>query len=106
VDDAAKLVATAPQYWDGEKLLGLAIAQQYGFSKPAWDVYLWYPAGVTWPAKPAKMIAQAGGVVIAAPGTLPPAADQSGLPSFLQGKAIVVGAQSDLEVLLARAGHE
>jgi hypothetical protein len=99
-----------PQFWDGSKALGGAVARSLGVSQwTAWDVYLFYPPGAEWtdagiPA-PEAALAQSGDVVVATKGTLPPAGDPSRLPKRLLGKADVVGEQSDLEALLARVAE-
>ena len=36
------------QLWDPERLFGKLSARTLGLSSTAWDVYLVYPAGVTW----------------------------------------------------------
>jgi len=96
-----------PQFWDGEQLLGKAVTHSLGVphDKPAWDIYLFYGPEADWPAggdppAPAKVIAQAGGVVIGGKGTLPAKGDQSSLPAWAQGRADVVGEQSELGSLL------
>jgi hypothetical protein len=106
VDDAARAIALPRQFWDGQKRLGLAVAASLGLDRPAWDIYMFFAPDATWgaggPPRPLKVLAQAGGVVVASPGTLPPAADQAALPPRLAGRAIVVGEQHDLPALLAR----
>jgi hypothetical protein len=99
-----------PQFWDGEQLLGHEVAKSLGApSWIAWDIYLFYPPGAEWTDRglpaPEAALAQAGGVVVGTKATLPPAADQSGLPKKLEGRAVVVGAMSNLEALLAKAGE-
>ena len=101
--------AGVSQFWDGGQRLGHEVATSLGApSWTAWDVYLFYPPGAQWTDRglpgPAAALAQAGGVVVATPGTLPPAADQSQLPKKLAGRAIVVGAQENLAALLAKVG--
>jgi hypothetical protein len=64
---------------------------------------LFYPPGAEWtdagmPA-PEAALAQAGGVLVGAKGTLPPLADQSHLPKKLRGYAEVVGEHEDFEEL-------
>jgi hypothetical protein len=102
--------AGIPQFWDGEQRLGREVARSFGASSwVAWDVYLFYAPGAEWTERglpPADAaIAQAGGVVVGMNGTLPPLADQSGLPHKLDGRAVVVGAQTDLDALLAKAAE-
>jgi hypothetical protein len=72
--------------------------------KASWDIYLLYPPDAEWteaglPA-PEKVIVQAMGVVIGAKGTLPPKGDQSRVPKWAEGRADVVGEQSELAELL------
>jgi hypothetical protein len=38
------------QVWDPERAMGELTATTLGLSSTAWDVYLVYPAGVTWDA--------------------------------------------------------
>jgi hypothetical protein len=100
-----------PQFWDGEQKLGKEVARSVGAPEwTAWDVYLFYPPGVEWtdqglPA-PEAALAQAGGVVVGTPGSLPPTADQSRLPKRMRGGAVVVGEQPDLENLLAKVSAD
>ena len=95
-----------PQFWDGEKLLGMEVSRSMGIEveRAAWDIYLFYPPGAEWTDQglppPAKVIAQSMGVVIGAKGTLPPKGDQSEVPGWATGKADVVGEQSELAALL------
>lgn len=96
-----------PQFWDGENKLGLEVARSLGVDKwTAWDIYLFYPPGAEWTEQglppPGAALAQAGGVVVAAKGVLPPVGDQSRIPKRLRGKADAVGEQTDLEALLSR----
>jgi hypothetical protein len=76
------------------------VAQPRNRSRPrAWDIYRFYPLDAEWtdaglPA-PEKVIAQSMGVVIGAKGTLPPKGDQSRVPKWAEGRA-VVGEQSEL----------
>jgi len=51
---------------------------------------------------PEAALAQAGGAVVGAKGTLPPDGDQTKVPKRLRGHADVVGAQANLEDLLSR----
>lgn len=95
-----------PQFWDGNQLLGKEVSRSLGIDpkRAAWDIYLFYAPGAEWtdqglPA-PTKVIAQAAGVVIGAKGTLPPKGDQARLPKWYQGRADVVGEQSELATLL------
>jgi len=95
-----------PQFWDGERLLGKEVSRSLGVDAQhaSWDIYLFYPPGAEWtdaglPA-PAKVIAQAMGVVIGGNGTLPPKGDQADLPKWAAGRAVVVGQQSELGDLL------
>jgi hypothetical protein len=95
-----------PQFWDGEQLLGLEVSRSMGIEvdRAAWDIYLFYPPGAEWTdagmPPPAKVIAQSMSVVIGAKGTLPPKGDQSRVPEWAQGRADVVGEQSELAALL------
>lgn len=95
-----------PQFWDGEKLLGREVSRSLGLPPDyaSWDIYLFYPPDTEWTYKglpaPAKVIAQSMGVVIGAKGTLPPNGDQSRLPKWYEGRADVVGKQSELAALL------
>lgn len=96
-----------PQFWDGEQLLGKEVSRSLGSDagRAAWDIYLFYSPDAEWtdaglPA-PAKVIMQAAGVVIGGKGTLPPKGDQSRLPHWAEGRADVVGEQSELGDLLA-----
>lgn len=95
-----------PQFWDGERLLGMEVSRSLGIEveKASWDIYLFYPPEAEWtdaglPA-PEKVIAQAMGVVIGAKGTLQPKGDQSRVPKWAEGRADVVGEQSELASLL------
>lgn len=97
----------APQFWDGDRELGKEVARSLGASQwTAWDIYLFYPPGAEWtdrglpPAEAA--LAPIAGVVVGSKGTLPPLADQSAVPELLRDRADAVGAQSDLDALLAR----
>lgn len=110
--DAEDMTATfadkpIPQFWDGERLLGKEVSRSLGVdpSKVAWDIYLFYPPEARWTdaglPPPAKVIAQAGGVVIGSNGTLPPRGDQSRLPKWAEGHAEVVGEQPELGELLS-----
>lgn len=94
-----------PQFWDGERLLGFEVSRSLGIEadRAAWDIYLFYPPDAEWtdaglPAAE-KVIAQSMGVVIGAKGTLPPNGDQSRLPKWAEGRA-VVGQQAELAGLL------
>ena len=95
-----------PQFWDGEQLLGREVSRSLGIDpkRAAWDIYLFYPPEAEWTEQglppPARVIAQAAGVVIGAKGTLPPKGDQTRLPKWYQGRADVVGEQSELAALL------
>jgi hypothetical protein len=107
VPAASRSIAVTPQYFDGEKRLGSALAAAYGFDQPLWDVYLFYPPGAVWtddkPPLPEAMIAQAGGVIVATPGVLPAIADQSRLLPELVGKVVVVAAsQAEFPAILER----
>lgn len=100
-----------PQYFDGEKRLGLALAQRDGIDQPLWDVFLMYPPDAVWtdagPPLPEISLAQAGGVVVASPGVLPAIADQSKLLPELHGHMIVVAAsQAEFPALLERVTTE
>lgn len=97
-----------PQFWDGEKLLGLEVSRSFAIEtdRAAWDIYLFYPPSAEWtdaglpPAE--KAIAQSMGVVIGFKGTLPPAGDQSRVPEWGRGHVDVVGEQSALPELLTK----
>jgi hypothetical protein len=95
-----------PQFWDGERLLGFEVSRSLGIEtdRAAWDIYLFYPPGAEWTdaglPPPAKVIAQSMGVVIGAKGSLPPKGDQSRIPKWAEGRANVVGEQSELAPLL------
>lgn len=102
--------AGIPQYWDGAQLLGKAVGRSVGLPQwVGWDVYLFYGPGVEWTddglPPPTAALAQAGngarGGVVAAIGTLPARGDQSSLPPFLAGKAIMAGSYDELPALLA-----
>ena len=100
-----------PQFWDGDQRLGHEVSRSLGAPDwTAWDIYLFYPPGAEWTARglppPEAALVQAGGVVVGSKGTLPPVVDQSHLPKRLQGRAEVVGEQSDLETLLSRVGAQ
>jgi hypothetical protein len=112
IDESAKFRdLPVPQFWDGAQKLGKEVARSVGAPEwTAWDVYLFYPPGVEWtdqglPA-PEAALAQAGGVVVGTPGSLPPTADQSRLPKRMRGSAVVVGEQPDLENLLAKVSAD
>jgi hypothetical protein len=95
-----------PQFWDGERLLGMEVSRSLGVEveKASWDIYLFYPPDAEWTdaglPPPEKVIVQAMGVVIGAKGTLPPNGDQSRVPKWAEGRADVVGEQSELASLL------
>jgi len=98
------------QFWDGAKKLGNEVGHSVGADGwTAWDVYLVYAPGAEWTAAglpaPAAALAQAGGVVVGTPGTLPPAGDQSRVPRRMRGHADAVGEQPDLESLLSRVAE-
>jgi hypothetical protein len=110
-DSAVEMTATfadkpVPQFWDGERLLGKEVSRSLGVdaTHASWDIYLFYPPGAEWTdaglPPPAKVIAQAMGVVIGGKGTLPPKGDQSELPTWAEGRADVVGEQPELGQLL------
>ena len=95
-----------PQFWDGERRLGQEVSRSLGIEvdKASWDIYLFYPPEAEWTdaglPPPEKVIVQAMGVIIGAKGTLPPKGDQSRVPKWAEGRADVVGAQSELAELL------
>jgi hypothetical protein len=97
-----------PQFWDGERLLGMEVNRSLGVerAKAAWDIYLFYGPDAEWTdtglPPPVRVIAQAGGVVIGAKGTLPAKGDQSKVPVWAQGRADVVGEQAELGSLLSQ----
>jgi hypothetical protein len=110
-DSAVEMTSTyadkpIPQFWDGERLLGFEVSRSLGIEvdKASWDIYLFYPPDAEWTdaglPPPDKVIAQAMGGVIGAKGTLPPKGDQSRLPKWAEGRADVVGEQSELPALL------
>jgi len=99
-----------PQFWDGERLAGKEVSRSIGEqTRVAWDVYLFYRADAEWTEAgippPDAALAQVGlrdgGGVVATPGTLPARGDQSRLPSFLEGRAVIVGDNAELPALLA-----
>ncbi|MGE0548840.1 MAG: hypothetical protein AB7L94_29980 [Kofleriaceae bacterium] len=95
-----------PQFWDAERLLGKEVSRSLGIdpAKVSWDIYLFYPPNAEWTdaglPPPEKVIVQAMGVVLGAKGTLPPKGDQSRLPKWAEGRADVVGEQSELADML------
>lgn len=95
-----------PQFWDGERLLGREVSRSLGIdpSKVSWDIYLFYSPDAEWSdaglPPPSKVIVQAMGVVLGAKGTLPPKGEQSRMPRWAEGRADVVGEQSELGELL------
>ena len=95
-----------PQFWDGERLLGKEVSRSLGVDAKhaSWDIYLFYPPDAEWTdtglPPPEKVIVQAMGVVIGAKGTLPPKGDQTRIPKWAEGRADVVGEQSELSELL------
>lgn len=95
-----------PQFWDGERLLGMEVSRSLGIEtdKASWDIYLFYPPDAEWTdaglPPPEKVIVQAMGVVIGAKGSLPPKGDQTRVPKWAEGRADVVGEQSELGQLL------
>lgn len=95
-----------PQFWDGERILGKEVSRSLGVdaTHPSWDIYLFYPPSAEWTdaglPPPEKVIVQAMGAVIGAKGTLPPKGDQSRVPKWAEGRADVVGEQSELSELL------
>jgi hypothetical protein len=98
------------QFWDGDKKYGTEVARSLGVTGwIAWDVYLFYPPGARWAddgmPKPEAVLAQAGGVVIAQKGTLPPVELDDELPPELKAKVDVVGKQTDIDTLLANVAE-
>lgn len=95
-----------PQFWDGERLLGMEVSRSLGIEteKASWDIYLFYPPDAEWTdtglPPPEKVIVQAMGVVIGTKGSLPPKGDQTRVPKWAEGRADVVGEQSELGQLL------
>ena len=95
-----------PQFWDGERLLGFEVSRSLGIEvdKASWDIYLFYAPDSEWTdaglPPPEKVIVQAMGVIIGAKGSLPPKGDQSRIPKWADGRADVVGEQSELGALL------
>ncbi len=107
----SKYAGLDPQYFDGEKHLGLVLAERAGLTEALWDVFLMYPPGAAWtdegPPLPEVALAQAGGVVVASPGLLPAIADQSKLVPALRGQFVVVAAsQAEFPALLERVTTE
>ncbi|MDQ3364431.1 MAG: hypothetical protein M3680_03290 [Myxococcota bacterium] len=103
VPAVSRTLRVTPQYFDGEKRVGAAIARSLSLTEPVWDAFLFYPPGATWGAEiapPELAVAQVAGVVVGTPGTLPAVADQARLPSELVGTAAVIGAQSDIKRIL------
>ncbi len=103
VPDVSRLLGVTPQYFDGEKRVGAAIARSFGLTEPVWDAFLFYPPGAIWGpeiAAPEVAVAQVAGVVVGTPGTLPAVADQARLPPELAGKAAVIGAQPEIKQIL------
>ena len=96
-----------PQFWDGNKLLGLEVSRSFGIEpdRAAWDIYLWYPPGAEWTdaglPRAEKAIAQSMGVVIGVKGSLPPKGDQSDVPEWGKGYVDVVGEQPKLGELIS-----
>jgi hypothetical protein len=109
VPAASKSIGVSPQYFDGAMTIGNGVGRDGGLTETVWDVFMFYPAGVTSNANglpfPETMIAQQGGVVAGTPGTLPALPDQSRMPRELRGKVVVVGDQKNFEDLLRRAGE-
>ncbi len=106
--------AAVPQFWDGNQLLGKAVARSVGAPTwVAWDIYLFYRPDAEWTDAglpvPAAALAQAGnekgGGVIAALGTLPARGDQSGVPESLEGRAVMAGSHAELPALLAQVAR-
>jgi hypothetical protein len=102
--------AGVPQFWDGDRRLGVEVARSVGAPTwVAWDVYLFYRPGAEWTdaglPPPAAALAQAsnerGGGVIAVRGTLPPRGDQAGVPERLAGRAVMAGTYAELAPLLS-----
>ncbi len=107
--DAASAAFDAPQFWDGDRKLGAAVARSLGVDDwIAWDIYLFYPPGARWddhlPA-PTVALAQIKGVVVATKGALPPAGDADAIPARWRERADVVGEQADITELLVRAAQ-
>jgi len=109
VPSVSRHVQVSPQYFDGEMLLGAALARQAGVADPMWDVFYFYPPDATWPVGglpvPTAVIAQLAGVVAGSPGTLPAIPDQSKLPPEFRGKLAVIGAQQDFAAILRRVAQ-
>jgi hypothetical protein len=97
-----------PQFWDGETQLGAEVSRSLGIDPAhvSWDIYLFYPPDAEWTdaglPPPSKVIAQAANAVIGSPGTLPPRGDQSRIPEWVAGRAVVVGEQRELGALLGQ----
>ncbi len=95
------------QFWDGDKKYGTEVARSLGVDGwIAWDVYLFYPPGAQWTdagmPRPEAVLAQAGGVVVASKGVLPPVELDDELPAGIKPKVDIVGKQSDIDAILAR----
>ena len=106
VPHVSKNVNASPQYFDGNMLIGNALARASGITETVWDTFLFYPAGMKWGPEglpfPDKVIAQQGGVVVGTDATLPPVADQSRLLPSLRGRMKVIGEQSNFESILTQ----
>ena len=109
VPSASTNIHLTPQYFDGQKRVGLALGRAAGSTQPLWDAYLFYPPDATWPDVgapiPELAIAQLGGVVVGTPGTLPAKPDQSALLPELSGKAAVIGEQENFDVILRQVAE-
>ena len=108
-DEASAMFADlpVPQFWDGQKLLGLEVTRSFALApRAAWDIYLFYPPGAEWtdqglpPAE--KAVAQSMKSVIGLKGTLPPKGDQSRVPDWGKGYVDVVGEPAELGAVLTR----
>jgi hypothetical protein len=97
-----------PQFWDGDKRLGAEVSRSLGIdpSHISWDIYLFYAPDAEWTdaglPPPTKVIAQAANAVIGSPSSLPARGDQSRIPTWVQGRAVVVGEQRELGSLLGQ----
>jgi hypothetical protein len=109
VPAASRSVKVSPQFFDGEQRLGEALARSHGLTEPVWDAFYFYAPGAAWPPDAMPIaeasFAQVAGIVAGAPGTLPALPDQSRLPPELAGKAVVIGAQRDIEDIMRRVAR-
>ena len=96
------------QFWDGDKLAGNEVGASLGSNRTAWDIYLFYPPGVTWTdhlPPPDTVLAQTQGMVVANKGKLPPLPDQSALSGKLAEAGEIVGSPDKLPALLGEVAQ-